>query len=72
MRYVSKQPSFHCDHCGLAGLLLLRFYSNNVYYTSYCTLGNICHWLDDVEFEELIDGRGEGVEAIEVTSSEDR
>lgn len=56
----------------MAGLLLLRFYSNNVYYTSYCTLGNICHWLDDVEFEELIDGRGEGVEAIEVTSSEDR
>lgn len=69
MRYVSEQPSFHCDHCGLAGLLLLRFYSNNICYTSYCTLGHICHWLDDVELAELIKGHGEGVVGIDAKRS---
>ena len=69
MRDVSKQPSFHCDHCGLADFLLLSFYSNNVHYTSYCTLGHICHWLDDVELAELIKGHGEGVVDIDVKRS---
>lgn len=66
---MAREPSFHCEHCGLSDVLIQRFYSDNHHYLSFCAFGDICHWLDGIELEDLIEGCGEGVEPVKVSPS---